>query len=505
VYNLASFYKKQFLKKNDMQKPVLFLFFVLINLGVNAQQKSTVFFAESEKDQHSAKVVFIGDCILQSNNYFTSAGVNNSVIRKLSVDLMLLETIVLTNENYSIRINDLISLQDGSLIAIGSKELIDNPGFYEIMILKLDENLNIMDEFLYNMNTGALDFTYHFIRENGNIVVASSVNGNPPNFMLSYFDYLIFEMDTNMQMVFDSIYNYSPSEVVMDFTPIPGTENALLLCSPNFEPGNESKRINVLNENYELIEAFYIPEWPYHLSIEVLSNQNSLINSWTDVQNGQPSAWQAQQRLVDAEFVEIDVNVFGSPDTMMSPAQYNSIAYQDEANIYTTYTYNVDITTDFSSNGSYVCLSSIDEELNPNWTKYFGGDAYYFVCDMCPSIDGGSIITGTRYKNGSAGPFEREIFIMKVNEDGLVGTEEPEIPIKNAIITPNPGKDYLHLHTGIYPAQLQIFNINGQLVLEEVIQKNVTTIQTQSLSSGTYVWQLLKDGKVVETDKWVKE
>jgi len=486
-----------------MQKQLLFLFFVLINFGVNAQQKSTVFFAESGKDQHSAKVITVGDHIYQYNNYKTPIGVNNSIIRKLSLDLELLDSITISNESHSILINEIINFQDQSLIVVGTKEFSNNPGFHQILIWKLDEFLNITEEKYYNMNTGGLFFTYHFTRENGNIVVASSVNGNPPDFLLSYLDYLIFEMDTNMQMVFDSIYNYSPTEVVMDFKPIPETENALLLCSPNFD-GDDSKRINILNENYELFEAYDIPEWPYHLSIEVLSNQNSIINGRTDGQNGKPSAWQAQQRLVDNEFVEIDVNVFGSPDTTMYPAQYNSIAYQNECNIYTSYTYNIDVTS-FSSNKSYVCLSSIDEELNPNWTKYYGGDAYYFVCDMCISNDGGSIIVGTRYKNGSIGPFEREIFIMKVNEDGVVGSGEQQIPIKNAITTPNPGKNYLQLHTGIYPSQLQIFNINGQMVLEEDINQNTTTINTQLLSSGTYVWQLIKDGEVVESDKWVKE
>jgi hypothetical protein len=487
-----------------MQKPVLFSFLLLLSLSANTQPKSVVFFAESGMNQHSAKLTTVGDHIYQHNNFLTPSGTFNSTIRKLSLDLELLESIVISNENHSILINEIINYQNESLIVVGTKELSNNPGFHEIMIWKLDEFLNITEENYYNMNTGSMEFTYHFIRENGNMVVASSVDGNPPESFSFYLDYLIFEMDANMQMVFDSIYNYSPMEVVMDFKPIPGTGNAILLCFPNFETGNSNKTLNILNENYELIEAFPIPDREFHMSVEVLSNQNSIINSRKYGESGKLAAWLAQQRLVDDEFVEIDVNVFGSPDTMMYPAQYNSIAYQDEENIYTSYTYNIDITA-YSSNKSYVCLSSIDEELNPNWTKYFGGDAYYFVCDMCPSIDGGSIITGTRYKNGSAGPFEREIFIMKVNEDGLVGTEEPEIPIKNAIITPNPGKDYLHLHTGIYPAQLQIFNINGQLVLEEVIQKNVTTIQTQSLSSGTYVWQLLKDGKIVETDKWVKE
>lgn len=99
------------------------------------------------------------------------------------------------------------------------------------------------------------------------------------------------------------------------------------------------------------------------------------------------------------------------------------------------------------------------------------------------------------------------IFILKVDENGqITNTNETEtIPIKNAIITPNLGKDYLQPHTGIYPSQLQIFNINGQLVLEEDIQQNTTTINTSLLSSGTYIWQLIKDGDVVESDKWVKE
>jgi hypothetical protein len=43
------------------------------------------------------------------------------------------------------------------------------------------------------------------------------------------------------------------------------------------------------------------------------------------------------------------------------------------------------------------------------------------------------------------------------------------------------------------------------MVLERKIQQNSTTIQTQTLAAGTYVWQLQKDGSIVEVGKWVKE
>ena len=255
-----------------------------------------------------------------------------------------------------------------------------------------------------------------------------------------------------------------------------------------------------------MVEAQYIPDREYQMSINILDNQQLLITSRKFNQDYTPAAWLAQQRLIDDNYNELAVNVFGSPDTMMYPAEYNSIAYQDDLNIFTAYTYNFDLLT-YSSKKSYVCLSSIDSELNHNWTKYYGGDAYYFVCDICPAANDGCIITGTKYKDNGINPFEREIFIMKVDQNGLITStnQEPAIPIKNAIITPNPGNNYLQLHTGIFPATLQIFNTKGQMVLERKIQQNSTTIQTQTLAAGTYVWQLQKDGSIVEVGKWVKE
>lgn len=491
-------------KKNDMRKRIFIIVLTLLSISLNAQLSSIVFFADNGINQHSSKAFISQDFVFQYNNFINLNGEHGSIVRKMSSNLEILDTLMMINPNSSIIISDIIEIDNGDFIIFGAREFEDIPDFYEIMLLKIDDSLNQLSETFFNMNTGIVDHTYHYIKENGNIAIASSVQGNPPNNITTYLDFLILEINQECELEFDSIFNYSSSEFVLDFIPVEGSYNSILLCTPNFEPGNDSKRFNVLDSNFNLINAQYIPEREYFMSIKELSDSNYLINSRKLDQDYSPTAWFAQQRLVDNGLNEVGINVFGSPDTMMYPAQYNSIGYQDDDNIYTSYTYNIDVTS-YSSKQSFVCVSSIDNDLNQNWIKYYGGDAYYFVCDICPVMEGGCIITGTRYKNGSIGPFEREIFIMKVNEDGVVGTGEHQIPIKNAITTPNPGKNYFQLHTGIYPSQLQIFTINGQLVLEEDINENTTTINTQLLSSGIYVWQLIKDGEVVESDKWVKE
>jgi hypothetical protein len=45
----------------------------------------------------------------------------------------------------------------------------------------------------------------------------------------------------------------------------------------------------------------------------------------------------------------------------------------------------------------------------------------------------------------------------------------------------------------------------GQQVLEEQISNETSRINTVELKQGTYIWQVLKDGKMVESGKWVRE
>ena len=84
----------------------------------------------------------------------------------------------------------------------------------------------------------------------------------------------------------------------------------------------------------------------------------------------------------------------------------------------------------------------------------------------------------------------------------VVITDVEEVAeIKNNILVyPNPGYNELNI---VIPennfAELQIFDIQGRMILEKEIYNQVTTINTESLAPGMYFWKVGN-----ETGKWIK-
>ena len=83
---------------------------------------------------------------------------------------------------------------------------------------------------------------------------------------------------------------------------------------------------------------------------------------------------------------------------------------------------------------------------------------------------------------------------------------------------PNPGKDVLNIRTGLKNARVEVYDMNGRLVHNQQITDNITSINVENWSSGTYVWKVyagvstLRQGSatsgsttLAETGKWVKE
>ena len=71
---------------------------------------------------------------------------------------------------------------------------------------------------------------------------------------------------------------------------------------------------------------------------------------------------------------------------------------------------------------------------------------------------------------------------------------------KNIIVYPNPGNDELHIimqNTG--SSKLQVFDIQGRLILEKDIEGDITTINTDNWAAGMYFWKVGN-----EAGKWIK-
>lgn len=82
-----------------MKKHVLLLLVLLFSTSIYAQLTSSMNFGEAGTDQHCSKLLIMGDFIYQYNNYITSNGFNNSIVRKLTENLELIDSIIISNEN----------------------------------------------------------------------------------------------------------------------------------------------------------------------------------------------------------------------------------------------------------------------------------------------------------------------------------------------------------------------------------------------------------------------
>lgn len=98
---------------------------------------------------------------------------------------------------------------------------------------------------------------------------------------------------------------------------------------------------------------------------------------------------------------------------------------------------------------------------------------------------------------------DKDVFVAKLNEV-FVGIEETENEISIKIF-PNPGNDKLFIQTSCKGLKLQLYNRNGQVVLEKQLQDTFTqTINTSSLPVGLYIYKLTDKEGFTENGKWIK-
>ncbi|MBP9994593.1 MAG: T9SS type A sorting domain-containing protein [bacterium] len=72
-------------------------------------------------------------------------------------------------------------------------------------------------------------------------------------------------------------------------------------------------------------------------------------------------------------------------------------------------------------------------------------------------------------------------------------------------IYPNPGGGTLNIRTALTDSQVELYDMTGRLVCKREISDAVTTIDTECLSSGIYLWKVVSGVSEAGSGKWVKE
>jgi hypothetical protein len=79
-----------------------------------------------------------------------------------------------------------------------------------------------------------------------------------------------------------------------------------------------------------------------------------------------------------------------------------------------------------------------------------------------------------------------------------------EITEESIQLFPNPTNDYIQLKSK-QPGSIRIYNLKGELVLEKITDKQLTSIECQSWTAGLYLVQFTDKTNHTFTKKFIKQ
>ncbi len=103
---------------------------------------------------------------------------------------------------------------------------------------------------------------------------------------------------------------------------------------------------------------------------------------------------------------------------------------------------------------------------------------------------------------------ERDIFILKVNKDGLLLSNDEISTSKtnSVIIFPNPGDDVISIH--LTPPGYYIFtllDISGKMVYSKEIFSASFNMDVSFINPGIYLYRIINEKKIISSGKWIKK
>jgi len=384
---------------------------------------------------------------------------------------------------------------NGNICGLGHIYIEDENSSFALWQIELNDELEIIHQ---KVDTLDMHFGYimnSFVKNNN--IYFHNLTSNVP-FQFGLDNVYLARLDQNNNIIIDTLiekWSYDFESNVLNENIIIQTNS----LDPNYANFNQ---VNQLDTNFNFINtvtSFNPDSLSYFFSIHLSSDSNYYFSA---MRHREDAFWVDSHAVLktSSDFDQLHYKDFDTIPYWHFTPDHNGI------DTYENYVYtggNFEYRGMQQTYPNYFTLTKMDTDLNIINQRYYGGDNNYLLNTIKTTTEGDVILAG-RYSKLDTDIWN--IFIMKVDENGLITSNKNQIdiPIKNAIIMPNPGTNYLELHTGVYPSELQLYNIKGQLIKSENIYKESSRINTQTLKSSTYIWHLVKDNELIETGKWLK-
>jgi len=434
-------------------------------------------------------------------------------IVKISSSGKILEerNIILPDSNLCIQ--KIIPTNDNAFLVIsfaGDQIMQVDNIFYNntITIDKYDTNLNPIFSKRIKAPIDSVDFfnIKTLLKENGNLVLFGGVNQHRGQ----YFDIDMYfiEINANGNLIKSNYYLSDNQNISVVFDMIEKKNSQGYYCLTR----NPGGLIYNLKSNFDTISHISIPnnirstgDLKWFTDTTYIATGRCNWGNYPDIYDDSGVI------ILDTLHNIVNFNHFGKPDPMTeAPAPFKSIEYT----IGDEFVY-IAGTADYQyQNGStgtsdnFIHFVKTDRELNPVFEKFYKGDAYYVTYYFTRTQDGGFLFLTTRYDYETQSN-ERDIYILKTDADGnlpTTGTEDDIIQETELIIYPNPGTAEITVRTASQAlgGEFILCDILGKQVFQTSVKERFTSVSTNSLPEGVYVYKYLLNGKIKETGKWVK-
>ena len=118
------------------------------------------------------------------------------------------------------------------------------------------------------------------------------------------------------------------------------------------------------------------------------------------------------------------------------------------------------------------------------------------------------MIAATRNNLNSQGE-KVDIYLLKVDSLGNYDTTTTVLSYKftNIKVYPNPSSNYftIDIPNDFCNSELIVYSYIGKVVLKKQIKSSKTTYNMSNLTSGLYIYEIRKNGVVVNRGKWIKK
>ena len=187
-------------------------------------------------------------------------------------------------------------------------------------------------------------------------------------------------------------------------------------------------------------------------------------------------------------------------DDIDRPAS-RAVCTVNDSELYFVYTLNIGY---YYLNDSWIVIEKLNSDFDTITTYFYDEEnGYDFASRILTAKDGGAIMVSSGY--GLDDTSNRFTKITKFNS--YLNIEEAHANnLHLAVAYPNPGGDVLNIRTGLRNATLQVYDMQGRIIHQQIITDEVTSIDASKWNSGTYIWKLTVNNEqlTVEEGKWIK-